>query len=232
MIARGQIDLWWADLDAPRDAGEHPDDRRDAARLVDRRARRRLFARRSTLRELLGHYLDCRSDQVVLSRTPSGRPELDWPRSDLHFNASSSAGTALYAITRGEPIGVDLEHSTRGPGLTSADHLFLTEAERRMVSEVEPRLRPITLLRLWTLKEALAKAMGTGLSSDPKELEFRFIQGQPSPVVVSPGGSRWRGDLIPTPEGVVAALAVRGDWDSCQQHRFAERLLEKARGSA
>jgi len=220
VIESGQVHLWWADLDAPRDAGAHSDDRREAARLVDRRTRRRFLARRSILRELLCRYLDCPSEQIVLSRTPSGRPELESPRSDLRFNTSSSEGTALFAITRGEAIGVDLEHSSRSSGLTSADHLFLTVAERRMVSDVEPQLRPITRLRLWTLKEAVAKAMGTGLSTDPKELEFRLMEGQSSTAVVSSDGAEWRGALIPTPGGVVAALAVRGDWDSCQQHRL------------
>lgn len=221
MIGRGQVDLWWADLDVLPGAGTHPDDRRDATRLVDRRARRRLLARRWILREVLSGYLDCRSDEVVMRRRNSGRPELEWPRSDLRFSASSSESTALFAITRGAAIGVDVEHSRHGAELTCAEHLFLTAAERRMVSGLEPQPRQIALLRIWALKEALTKAMGTGLSTDPAELELQFKPGEPPSAVVSPGGSPWRAGLVPTSGGVVAALGFRGDWDSCQQHRFS-----------
>jgi len=193
--ARAHVDLWWADLDAAAvgcGAGDPP-------------ALRRRRARRAILREVLSRYLDCRPGEIVLRRTDSGRPELEWPRSDLRFSASSSGATALFAVTRGEAIGVDVERADHSAGLGGIAHLFLTPAERRMVAGVERDRREVALLRLWTLKEALGKAMGTGLAVDPTTLEVR---------------PPWRRAMLATSGDVVAALAREGAWGTCRQRRY------------
>jgi len=208
VTAPGHVDLWWATLDGPAPHAA-PEDRRDAARLAAPAARRRLLARRSILRDLLADCLDCGPDEVVLRRGAAGRPEIAWPPTDLRFSASSSGSTALLAITAGAAIGVDVERSGNGLGLAGAEHLFLTAAERRRVSEAPPQARALTALRLWTLKEALAKAMGTGLPAAPSRLS-------------AAEHPRWRCALVPTPDRVVAAVAVDGGWASCRQHRYAK----------
>jgi phosphopantetheinyl transferase len=194
--ARADVDLWWADLDAAPAAG------RDG----DPPALRRRLARRAILREVLSRYLDCRPDEIVLSRTGAGRPELDWPRSDLRFSVASSGATALFAVTREGAIGVDVERARHSAGLNRTAHLFLTPDEGRMVAGVEPDRRDAALLRLWTLKEALAKAMGTGLSIEPAELELR---------------PPWRRAVVATSGDVVAALARESAWGTCRQRRYA-----------
>ena len=66
----GRVELWWA----------HAGDAEQ---------------RRALVREPLALHLDCRPDAVVLRRTDSGRPELDWPRSGLRFSVASSGPAAL-----------------------------------------------------------------------------------------------------------------------------------------
>jgi 4'-phosphopantetheinyl transferase len=230
VIARGQVDLWWADLAGRRPTYAEPDDRSDASRVVDTCVRRRLLARRAILRDLLSRYLDCGPGELVLARTGSGRPELAWPRSGLSFSVSSSGETALFAIANGAAIGVDIEESRRCADLTGAERLFLADAERRIVCKLEPRSRGTALLQLWTLKEALAKAIGTGLGTDPTELEFDFEPGRPPSVVAPPGASSWRAGLISTSPGVVGALAGRAGWDTCEQHRYVPAAFTREDG--
>jgi phosphopantetheinyl transferase (holo-ACP synthase) len=175
----GRVDLWWAEV-------------RDAA---DRRA---------LLRDVVSRYLRCHPEEVVLRRGASGRPELDRPGSRLRFSSSSSGPIALFAVTDGAAVGVDVERTAHGALLPGTEHLFLSAAERRRVAELAPASRPVELLRLWTVKEALAKALGTGLATDPTELELR---------------PPWRGGVVPTAGDVVAALVVHGGWAECLQRR-------------
>jgi hypothetical protein len=55
-----------------------------------------------------------------------------------------------------EGVGVDLEFAR--PMHSEAARFFLTAGERRAVEELAAGQQPKTLLRLWTIKEALFKA--------------------------------------------------------------------------
>lgn len=85
----------------------------------------------------------------------------------LHFNFSHTEGYAALILCD-VPCGIDIEPSERtvSPGLAAR---FFSERERRLInSAADPKT---ALLRLWTRKEALLKADGTGLRTRLAEVD-------------------------------------------------------------
>lgn len=110
-----------------------------------REAERRAVARLAT--EILGSH--------ILHR-PDGSPYAEADPT-LPISISHGAATALLAVGRreGMSIGVDIESTRRTDQLTRVSRRFASQEEQRYLS----------LLEIWTAKEAVYKAMGLpGLS--------------------------------------------------------------------
>lgn len=88
--------------------------------------------------------------------TPLGKPYFDSP---VHFNISHSAGAVVCAFSD-QPIGIDVETVTRvNPGDFER---FLLPGE---LSEINSAQKPRkAFFELWSRKEAVLKACGSGLS--------------------------------------------------------------------
>jgi 4'-phosphopantetheinyl transferase len=146
-----RIDLSGADALRPeiRDALEgtlDPVERSRAARFVRDEDRARFVVAHAGLRRRLGRALDCAPEAVRFREGPGGKPELA-PEilggRSFFFNLAHSPTLALVAWGMA-PLGVDVEDVAR----ENVDHAA------------------------WTRKEALLKALGTGLSRDPASIEL------------------------------------------------------------
>lgn len=134
-----------ARLDAPAQALHcllSPAERERAARFRFERDRRRFVVARARLRELLGERLERRPEALQFDYGPRGKPRLS--DGALHFNLSHSDDVAIYAFSSACEVGVDIE-----------------------AMHAEP---PFFLYR-WTRNEALAKALGDGLSMSGAPVE-------------------------------------------------------------
>lgn len=101
-----------------------------------------------------------------IERGEHGKPFLaEYP--DVHFNISHCRGLAVCGISNGE-IGVDAEY-IRARNDRVMRRSF-SENERKFVSCSENP--DIDFFRIWTLREALGKAMGTGIFSGLKNYSF------------------------------------------------------------
>lgn len=124
-------------------------------------------AGRTPLRQVLGRYLGCPIDEVVLNETAHGRPELAGPQCGaLCFNWSHSGGRALVAVARHIQPGIDLEHRQRrgARDVLALAQRFFAPQEVQALRALPAGERALAFLRLWTLKEALLKAEGRGLA--------------------------------------------------------------------
>lgn len=101
---------------------------------------RRWLAARWALRRVLEDYLGRPAAAIELEVTERGKPYLR-EGDGLEFNLSHSAGLALIAVTRGRPVGVDVELIT-------------------------PR-HPPAFFDEWVRKEAGVKCLGVGLGAPP-----------------------------------------------------------------
>lgn len=124
------------------------------------------------------------------------------------------------ATGRGWRIGVDLEVS-RAPAFASAEGLgevAYSPDEAAAVSRCPPAEQPAIRAALWSLKEAVVKARGTGFEGDPAEVRVTApgtltpqIPGHPEAVIVT--GDHWPGG--PVGEGLTGMLCLlhRGEPD-------------------
>jgi 4'-phosphopantetheinyl transferase len=129
----------------------------------------------------------------------------------LDFNISHSTGIVVLAVANALTVGVDVEPLDRDLNISELLHgkIFGSE-ERQWILQRDGRSR---FLRLWTLKEAWAKARGYGLSdrmcdahfevSDEGSIRFQF----PPDRYESP--TAWLFDQKVIDQRFVLALAAR-----------------------
>ncbi len=194
-----------------------PDERERAARYHFDRHRRRFVACRGQVRRILAGYLNDRADALRFRCGARGKPALDAAGRDsaIEFNVSNSEEVALLAVALDRELGVDVEH-VREPrdfeGL-AAQFFARTEVEQlRSLPEVQRRE---AFFNCWTRKEAVLKAVGTGLAFPLDKVVVTLTPGEPARLVMydddpAAASQWWLVSLAPKP-GYVGALAARGD---------------------
>ncbi len=132
--------------------------------------------RRALERRVLAGYLGCAPGAVEIDRRCGfcGHPEHGKPRvpgAPVRFSASSAGHVTVVAVSTGGELGIDVADpraladvlgGALPPGLLSA-------GEAALVAGAGDRVG--ALGRLWVRKEALAKAIGTGLVADAETLD-------------------------------------------------------------
>lgn len=128
---------------------------------------------RAGLREILGHALGMSPFEVPLVLSGTGKPGLPPPYDRLHFNLSHCDGLALVCISENGPVGIDLEPLDRASSLLECETSFCHPDEIGALPAT-PEERAYQLLRIWTAKEAILKALGTGLTHPPDAVKVLF----------------------------------------------------------
>ena len=133
---------------------------------------RRFTVRRGHLRKILASYVGASANALVLGVGTHGKPFLELPAGQIHFNMSHSGGLMMLVVSPDCPIGADIEKITHMTEDIAC--VAFTERERKDFPELNHPLRLRRLFKLWTCKEAVLKAYGTGLMVEPKDLEIGF----------------------------------------------------------
>lgn len=175
-------------------------------RVVDRD---RFIAARGTLRMLLGRYLHLDPAQLMFRYTATGKPSLA-TEPTLQFNLSHSQDWLLCAIGWQHEIGVDLEQIRPMQDLERLAQRFFAPSEFAAIVALPVAARSTAFFRYWTCKEAVLKAIGTGLAGGLAAVELSLTDDSTHLVRVegerSPQG--WLlAELIPVPH-YRAAIAV------------------------
>ncbi|BEL03911.1 type I polyketide synthase [Actinoplanes sichuanensis] len=122
--------------------------------------------------------------QIRVGDDADGRPWARGPAGeDVHVSLAHAGRLAVGIAAEHGPVGIDIEPVA---DRAIAD-VALTEAETALV-EAAPD-RPELLIRLWTAKEAVAKAIGTGLAGRPRRFAVTDVDGSGCTVTVD--GRRW-----------------------------------------
>lgn len=101
-----------------------------------------------------------------LVKAENGQPKFIADQDSLPpFSCSVSHTQGFYAflLAQSEASGIDVEAVERKVSLTVANYYFAQE-ERIFLASCSTDQAQSTFLRLWTLKEALGKALGTGIN--------------------------------------------------------------------
>ena len=141
------------------------------------RPRREFALCRAALRANLCELLGCTNERLSFGFGEHGKPFalVDGEAASTSFNLSHSAGHGLIAFAaRGRPgnrIGVDAEVRRPDRDFDGIGERVFGAEERAALSAARGEDKVRLFYRLWTLKEALIKALGTGFSLSPSRFE-------------------------------------------------------------
>lgn len=170
----GEVQVLLLDLDlsapTPDWAMHHLSDEEQAraARFRSEPDRIRFALCRAWLRRLLAAYLEASPRSLAFAAEPWGKPVL--PSSPFDFNLSHSGALGAIAISRSGPIGIDLEQIRALHDLEGVTDRFFAPEEQELIRNAPPEQRPALFFECWTRKEAMLKALGTGLSLSPEKI--------------------------------------------------------------
>ena len=207
-----EVHVWKFDLDGSA-YDEHllsEDERERAKKFVRPDDQCRFKAAHVSVRQILGRYLNEPPLSLVFGASITGKPFLKAPSrpSCTAFNLAHSAQYGLLALTRDRDVGVDIEIERDLTDLTGIARQIMSPTEFQCFESTAAHLAGEAFFGLWTRKEALLKAIGTGFSTDPRELHLGLENRE---ATVAFRGTIWSvaslGALLP----LQAAFAVSGE---------------------
>lgn len=148
-----------------------------ATALLDRRERSRAMRFRfqrdrntyvlahAVWRIALGACLGLEPREVPLATTSDGQPRL--AGTALSTSLSHSGDLVALTVCPAATVGIDIECYPARIDLDALMPVFCTREEQLAMSALQGPERARSLLELWTRKEALLKAFGVGLLTDP-----------------------------------------------------------------
>ena len=182
-------------------------ERQRAARFRFARDRTRFIAAHAGLRMLLARYRGARPQDLQLAPGQGGKLRLaDGP--PLFFSLSRAGQMAAVAVSGDLEVGVDIEPVAEAPDCDELAHSICSRPEQEWIDGLPEPQRALALYRLWTIKEALVKAEGSGLSISPRDLSLNLAG--PAPIVHPPTWHAvpWFAVELDPPAGYAAALAT------------------------
>jgi 4'-phosphopantetheinyl transferase len=215
-----EVHVWRASLDVAPERIQSlgrtlsADERERAERFHFLRDRNRFVAGRGLLRILLGRYLQMPPDQLRFGYNSYGKPFLTNEDTFVLFNLSHSGALALYAVTCGREIGIDVEYVSEDVDIAGLGARFFSTSEVAVLNSLPADQKQRAFFACWTRKEAYIKARGEGLSAaldsfsvslNPAEPpELLNVENDPQEI------SRWCFQDIHADSRYAAAVAVEG----------------------
>lgn len=172
--------------------------------------RRRFTLCRAALRSVLGDELACRNDDLGFGFSEHDKPfaTVSGRRAPISFNVSHSGKHGLIALAHRGRVGVDVEELVPSRNLEILIGAVLGPNEQAEVTAARGREKLRLFLDLWTMKEALSKAHGMGMSMDVSAFEIPedIRHGAPGGLCrfSQMPGAAWRLDRIGTDQFAAA----------------------------
>lgn len=157
-VAREAAALAWLD--------EEERSRRERFRHAGRRRQYTLC--RAALRAILCGRLGCANEVLSFVESERGKPHalLRGTPAPVSSSVSHSGVHGLLAVARDGRLGVDVEERVARKDLDALMEAVLTPEERAEIVAAGAGERSGRFYGIWTIKEALVKALGTGLRLD------------------------------------------------------------------
>lgn len=199
-LSATQLELCGTVLDAK--------ERDRAARFLRPADRARYQASHAALRLILGDALGLPPGDIRLTSGAAGKPEL--VDGSVGFNLSHSGGRALVGLARTAAIGVDVEEIRLIPDvLRIARGQFASDEAAALAAQPRQAINA-AFFGLWTRKEAVVKALGTGLSLP---LDRFSVSVPPAParlLRMTYGGAMTLADIDAGPDYAATAAVHSG----------------------
>jgi 4'-phosphopantetheinyl transferase len=131
----------------------------------------RFAVTRGVLRRLLSGYLGVPAEAIPFGVNEFGKPAVD---GGMQFNVAHSGDYALLAFAKEIELGVDVEKLSGERVVSDLARRVLSASEYERFCRVAEGQRLATFYQIWTLKEAVLKGIGSGLSITPEAIEVAF----------------------------------------------------------
>jgi len=140
--------------------------------------RNRYVRANGQLRAILSHYLGIPAGEIPIETERRGKPFV--AGADCQFNMSHSADTAVFAVSDGGTVGIDVELFDRKVEIDDLSRHYYTASEQQALARLEEAEKHEMFFWLWTAKEARMKVTGEGLALDPRKIDVVIEKGRPS----------------------------------------------------
>jgi len=189
------------------------DELQRADRFHQPRHRRQFAVTRGVLRALLARRLGRSAVGLRFVDGPHGKPALaDTQPLRLEFNVAHSHGLALVALSVEHAVGVDVERIRPEVDLDGIAGRFFAPLERDELAAVAPGRRADAFFACWSRKEAVLKAVGTGISGGLARYAVSCDPRSPARLLAvdcdGPPPEEWTLADIEAGAGFCAAVAV------------------------
>src|SRR5262249_13729267 len=146
--------------------------------------RARSITARGGLRWLLSSYTGVPPHALEFEEADDGKPLVRGTSIHHEFNVSHSGDDILIGITTGTKCGVDVEGSRTQISEQSIGESFFCRREIQWLRQTEKGF-----FRLWTIKEAILKAVGRGLSIPLSDVDVTdIVEGRASMISLRVSG--------------------------------------------
>lgn len=181
--------------------------------------RRRFALCRAALRAILCNRLGCENTQLEFETAEYGKPValVDGMPVSVSFNVSHSGEHGLIAFAPKGRLGVDVEERVAHRNMDLLIDGVFGPSEQAELASTRGCDRTHLFFRLWTIKEALIKALGTGFTLDPSTFEV--------PSEMFSGEIKFSMKLPQAPE-------VNWQVEDLGNERFAAAIAQEGSGGA
>jgi phosphopantetheine--protein transferase-like protein len=126
------------------------------------------------LRSILGKYLELDPSEIEFVLNDFGKPSLRENVKKIHFNLSHRSGMSVLAFSPKGEIGIDIEKMDPTFDFNQIAQTHFSKDENDFINAIPEEVCEKFYL-LWTRKEALLKAVGTGIGENLGIEAFRTI---------------------------------------------------------
>jgi 4'-phosphopantetheinyl transferase len=190
-----------------------PAENERADRFLHEVHRNRYLISHLKLRKILGRYLARSPHELQFDVAEFGKPFLapSCNGARINFNLSHSNERMLLGLIRGANIGVDIEEIRPESATLDLASRFFAERENQELRQLKGPEQVEAFFNCWTRKEAYLKAIGVGLSIDPRDCEVSLVPSAAPKLLkvaeATKGQDQWSLFHISEP-GYVGAIAV------------------------
>ena len=189
------------------------DERARAGKFRDAADAAAYVSARGGLREILAASRMGDAKALRFAYGQNGKPRLAGQDRPPYFNLSHSGGFAACAVCASHEVGIDIER-LRPIEQDVARHFF-SPIELQELGTLQPVEWLRGFFNCWVRKEAVVKAIGSGLSTDLSSFDVTLRPGQPARLLRLDGepdvGLRWHLAELRLEAGFAGAIACRSD---------------------
>lgn len=237
-LAADEIHVWVAELPLLAWQEERcgallsDDERARSERFLIESERRRYTLCRGLLRQLLSAYTGVGPEELRFAYGPQGKPQAAGHLAEvgLEFNLAHSGGLAVYALTFGHRVGIDVERAKDIPEAEQIVARHFAIEERAAWQRVAAEERLAMFFRVWTRREAFVKATGKGLgegwsafavTAGASEARLLYISGAAAAAL------QWTLCDLELPQPYYGAVAAEGSGLRVRSFRFEPLLGQR-----